>query len=586
MSKPFTYWFRLAMVATMCTLVTFSPVSAGRWMDRFLHRDSCKVPAADNCALVSQCEPTCVPAASPCYTEPQTSCGMEVHLPANAGCDSMPSEPCGCEVGEVASPLAMQSAPIVHTPAPVVQTPAPIIQTPAPVVQKPAPVAQTPAPVVQKPAPVVQKPAPVVQTPAPVVQTPAPVVQTPAPVVQTPAPKIEIPEPVIQIPAPSEIKPVPTEKLLPEIQNDTPDLTAPNPFDAPSTKKSVEVAPETNVDDLFKDATPIKPEPIEPAMPAKPPTKSDIDDIFGDEPSKPAPVESVPEIQNPSIDNLFDPPESKPVVPEEDSTPKEKPADSNIEDLFKPEASRAAHSSINELIGKPIAAELDTSKELPKTLPTENESFLDNLFGFDSSKPSQRKADVDQTIEESLFLPAATVPTVIEPTLIEPTVIEPAVIEPAVIEPTVIEPAVIEPAVIEPAVIEPAVIEPAVIEPAVIEEPLIPSAKEKEPAKVKESVDDLDALFGVGAHTPSSEFKGAEFRQWIDNSGTYRVKARLVVIYVDRIKLLKENGKISTVPLSRLSDADFGYVSWVASNLTNEQASRMVKSEKDSDLDR
>ena len=104
----------------------------------------------------------------------------------------------------------------------------------------------------------------------------------------------------------------------------------------------------------------------------------------------------------------------------------------------------------------------------------------------------------------------------------------------------------------------------------------------------KEPVDDLDALFGVGAFKPAPEFKGAEFRQWVDNSGTYRVKARLMVIYVDKIKLLKENGKISTVPLSRLSDKDFGYVSWVASNLTKEQTARMVKTEstRESDVDR
>ena len=54
------------------------------------------------------------------------------------------------------------------------------------------------------------------------------------------------------------------------------------------------------------------------------------------------------------------------------------------------------------------------------------------------------------------------------------------------------------------------------------------------------------------------------------------------MIYVDKVKLLKENGKFTTVPLSRLSDADFGYVTWVASNLTNEQTSRMVKTESQS----
>ena len=86
-------------------------------------------------------------------------------------------------------------------------------------------------------------------------------------------------------------------------------------------------------------------------------------------------------------------------------------------------------------------------------------------------------------------------------------------------------------------------------------------------------------FFGIGKFAPPSEFKGAEIRQWVDNSGAYQVKARLAVIYVDKIKLLKENGKFTTVSLSRLSDADFGYVSWVATNLTSEHTARMVSSE-------
>ena len=109
-----------------------------------------------------------------------------------------------------------------------------------------------------------------------------------------------------------------------------------------------------------------------------------------------------------------------------------------------------------------------------------------------------------------------------------------------------------------------------------------PAIESLDAAKAKEQVDELDALFGVGAFAPPSEFKGAEFRQWIDNSGAYQVKARLAVIYVDKVKLLKENGKFTTVPLSRLSDADFGYVSWVATNLTTEQTARMVKTESQS----
>jgi len=87
----------------------------------------------------------------------------------------------------------------------------------------------------------------------------------------------------------------------------------------------------------------------------------------------------------------------------------------------------------------------------------------------------------------------------------------------------------------------------------------------------------LDALFGVGASAPAPKFDGAEFRKWVDNTGAYSVNARLAVIHTDKVKLIKENGSFTTVQLARLSEADFGYVQWVASSMTNESASMLVK---------
>ena len=328
------------------------------------------------------------------------------------------------------------------------------------------------------------------------------------------------------------------------------------------------------MDDLFLDTPPVKKPEIEPEMPAKAPAQTDLDDIFGSEPTKPAPVEPAPVIQNQTLDNLFDPPVSKPAIPETDVPTTKKPADSSIDDLFgepdaKPTPSPASDPSINDLFGKPIAAEIDSSDEMPKYSTDENESSIEDLFGTNSLV--ETPTDLDQAETQQLAGETIILPTVEEPTFAEPTFSEPVVENPA-IETPMIEETVIE----ETPYTDPTPIKPA------IQEPSIP------PAKAKAPVDDLDDLFGVGAYTPESKFKGAEFRQWVDNSGTYRVNARLVIIYVDKIKLLKENGKVTTVPLSRLSDADFGYVSWVASNLTNEQTARMVKSEKakDSEVDR
>jgi hypothetical protein len=100
---------------------------------------------------------------------------------------------------------------------------------------------------------------------------------------------------------------------------------------------------------------------------------------------------------------------------------------------------------------------------------------------------------------------------------------------------------------------------------------------ETESSPKKGNADPLDELFGLGEFTPPQQFRGAEFQTWVDNTGTYSVKARLAVIYTDRVKLIKENGKFTTVSLSRLSDRDFAYVQWVASNLAAEANAKFVK---------
>ena len=106
-----------------------------------------------------------------------------------------------------------------------------------------------------------------------------------------------------------------------------------------------------------------------------------------------------------------------------------------------------------------------------------------------------------------------------------------------------------------------------------------PAADEKAAPESKKSVDTLDELFKTSNLSTEKNFNGAEFREWNDNTGDYSVKARLAVIYPDRIRLIKENGKYSTVPISRLSDPDRDYVTWVAASLSNGPAAKFVNTE-------
>lgn len=100
-----------------------------------------------------------------------------------------------------------------------------------------------------------------------------------------------------------------------------------------------------------------------------------------------------------------------------------------------------------------------------------------------------------------------------------------------------------------------------------------PAATEEMPAASEPSaVDDLDDLFGakpaVEPTKPvSSETDELPFRVWTDNSGQYQTVARLVQISPTHVRLLKDNGRYSTVSKTRLSQADLAYVGQMESRL-------------------
>ncbi len=499
MSKPFTYWVRLAMVATMCTLVTFSPVSAGRWMDRLLHRDACKITAINCCDPILSCEKSSIPVPStPCVVISQPACPT-----VTLGCDSLPSVPHAAggvsptvETPDSAMPSVVPSV-VESTPAPIVPQ-SPVVEAPvvtAPKVDPPVPAVQKSLPVVETPAPVIEK-APIAEL-VPVVPEPKPVPESTPPVSNPFAPDVKQPDVKTEVPKP---KDSPIDDLFGS------DLKP----EAPVTPAPV---PPTPIDDLFgTDPKPVAGEAVVPKddlfgadpKPETPVAPTGIDDLFGSDPKPAAPASAAPVAAEP-IDDLFGDP--KPAVPEAANSNEAKPSNSN-DDVFQTKDKPAAEPSIDDLFGKPINIEIDLSNEKPKSIAVDqDDAFIDSLFGK-SPKASKSPAPEFDAIDESQTLP-----------------------------------------------------------------------DQAKPQSEKSPVDQLDALFGVGEFKPASEFKGAEYRQWVDNSGAYQINARLAVIYMDKIKLRKDNGKFTTVPLSRLSDADFGYVSWVASNLTGEQTARMVKTE-------
>lgn len=49
-------------------------------------------------------------------------------------------------------------------------------------------------------------------------------------------------------------------------------------------------------------------------------------------------------------------------------------------------------------------------------------------------------------------------------------------------------------------------------------------------------------------------------REWVDDTGLFRVRGQLVATFDGKVRILKETGRTTTVPLTRLSLADLQYV--------------------------
>jgi hypothetical protein len=72
-------------------------------------------------------------------------------------------------------------------------------------------------------------------------------------------------------------------------------------------------------------------------------------------------------------------------------------------------------------------------------------------------------------------------------------------------------------------------------------------------------------------------FKDSSYRNWKDNTGNYAVHAKLIVIYDDSVRLLKENGKTTTVPFRRLSETDRQHVAEVLAKLSRDANTQLVE---------
>jgi hypothetical protein len=95
-----------------------------------------------------------------------------------------------------------------------------------------------------------------------------------------------------------------------------------------------------------------------------------------------------------------------------------------------------------------------------------------------------------------------------------------------------------------------------------------PAAPAEEPAEKSEEKDaKSDDIFGVSPSVlrEAGGLASNEMRQWLDNTGNFSCQGRLISLIDGQVRLMKENGRTTTVPLARLSANDLRFVERQAS---------------------
>jgi hypothetical protein len=65
-------------------------------------------------------------------------------------------------------------------------------------------------------------------------------------------------------------------------------------------------------------------------------------------------------------------------------------------------------------------------------------------------------------------------------------------------------------------------------------------------------------------------------RSWVDNTGRYTISGRLVKVLDGKVRLLKDNGKFSTVEMRRLSAGDRQYVEQLVAKFGNDLTTKIA----------
>jgi hypothetical protein len=84
---------------------------------------------------------------------------------------------------------------------------------------------------------------------------------------------------------------------------------------------------------------------------------------------------------------------------------------------------------------------------------------------------------------------------------------------------------------------------------AVVAKPVQAVAAKPMPAEVRPA-----------SHVSTPAETANAMRTWTDNTGSYKINAQLVTVGETTVRLLKDTGKYTTVPTTRLSNEDLEFV--------------------------
>jgi hypothetical protein len=112
---------------------------------------------------------------------------------------------------------------------------------------------------------------------------------------------------------------------------------------------------------------------------------------------------------------------------------------------------------------------------------------------------------------------------------------------------------------------------PATPEAKPADKPAAAPAEEKKPAdtnkKDDKKAEEKDPLFGAAPSIlhEAGGLASNEMRLWTDNTGSFTCHGRMIRFADGNVRLLKDNGHTTTVPLARLSTGDLEFVNRQAS---------------------